>query len=130
MNLFYGRESVDKDRFLFDRIAEGLSSIGDEGAPKRIVLLVPDQYTLQAERNAFLYLGVRGFLDLEILSQNRLAERILSETGGSNRVHIDKHGRHMLLSKILSDVEKDLTVFLGMGRSHSFWIWPTISSPR
>lgn len=120
MNLFYGRESVDKDRFLFDRIAEGLSSIGDEGAPKRIVLLVPDQYTLQAERNAFLYLGVRGFLDLEILSQNRLAERILSETGGSNRVHIDKHGRHMLLSKILSDVEKDLTVFLGMGRSHSF----------
>ena len=120
MNLFYGRESVDKDRFLFDRIAEGLSSIGEEGAPKRIVLLVPDQYTLQAERNAFLYLGVRGFLDLEILSQSRLAERILSETGGSNRVHIDKHGRHMLLSKILSDVEKDLTVFLGMGRSHSF----------
>lgn len=120
MQLFYGRESVDKDRFLADLLGTALTSVGAEGAPKRIVLLVPDQYTLQAERNVFLYLGVRGFMDLEILSQNRLSERVLSETGGSKRVAINKQGRHMLLSKIVNEVEEDLTVFRGLGRSQAF----------
>jgi ATP-dependent helicase/nuclease subunit B len=120
LKLYYGRENVDKEQFLFDEIAKLLPVLGENVAPKRIFLLVPDQYTLQAERNAFAYLGVKGLMDLEVVSQNRLAEKVLRETGGSTQVHIDKHGRHMLLSKIIADENQNLNAFRGMGRSHSF----------
>ena len=120
LKLYYGRENVDKDKFMFEEIKKSLANIGRPGCAKRIFLLVPDQYTLQAERNAFSYLNTAGFIDLEILSINRLAAKVLNETGGSARVHIDKHGRHMLLSKIVNEEDNNLEVFKGMGQSHSF----------
>ncbi|MGI6734051.1 MAG: PD-(D/E)XK nuclease family protein [Anaerovoracaceae bacterium] len=120
LRLYYGRESIDKERAMFEKIAESLCRIGAEGAPSRIILIVPDQYTLQAERNAIFHLKVKGLMDLEVLSFSRLAGRVLDETGGSRRVPIDKHGRHMLLAKIMRDQEENLLVFRGMGRSHSF----------
>jgi ATP-dependent helicase/nuclease subunit B len=120
LKLYYGRENVDKDHFMFGEIKKTLSSLSKDGGPKRIILLVPDQYTLQAERNAFACLGFKGLMDLEVLSQNRLAMKVFTETGGSTRVHIDKHGRHMLLSKIVSEENENLKVFRNLGRSHSF----------
>jgi ATP-dependent helicase/nuclease subunit B len=120
LKLYYGRENLDKDKFMFEEIRKSLANIGRPGCAKRIFLLVPDQYTLQAERNAFSYLNTAGFIDLEILSINRLAAKVLNETGGSARVHIDKHGRHMLLSKIVNEEDNNLEVFKGMGQSHSF----------
>jgi ATP-dependent helicase/nuclease subunit B len=120
IRIHYGRECVDKEAFLFGEIARTLSSIGEDGKPERVFLLVPDQYTLQAERNALTYLGKRGFMDLEILSQGRLANRVLDETGGGHQVHIDKNGRHMLLSGILSELDGSLSVFRGMWRSQAF----------
>ncbi|MDD3350772.1 MAG: hypothetical protein PHC40_07985, partial [Eubacteriales bacterium] len=118
LKVYYGRESQDKEGFLFERIAEVLGRIDKD--QDRVVLIVPDQYTLQAERNAIAYLKVNGLIDLEILSQGRLADRILSETGGSARVPIDKQGRQMLLSKILSEESQHLNVFQGMERFSSF----------
>ncbi|NLY70499.1 MAG: hypothetical protein GX076_02280, partial [Clostridiales bacterium] len=120
LKLYYGRENVDKDKYMFEEIKKSLANIGKPDSAKRVILLVPDQYTLQAERNAFSYLKTVGFIDLEILSINRLAGKVLKQTGGSARVHIDKHGRHMLLSKIINEEDNNLEVFKGMGQSHSF----------
>ena len=126
LNLYYGRESIDKDKFIFDRIDKALKPIQQDqrdagNCPEhKILLLVPDQFTLQAERNAFAYLGVSGLMDLEILSQSRLGFKVLSETGGSKRLHIDKYGRHMLLTKILADENPNLEAFKGMNKMHSF----------
>ena len=118
LRLYYGRESVDKERAMFEKIAGTLRCVGMEGAPSRIVLIVPDQYTLQAERNAIYHLKVKGLMDLEVLSFSRLAARVLGETGGSRRVPIDKHGRHMLLAKIMRTGGKPLV--FGAWAIHSF----------
>lgn len=118
LNLYYGRENLDKDQFLFDEIDKVLKTVKEKG--NHILLLVPDQFTLQAERNAFAYLGVPGLMDLDILSQSRLGYKILEETGATHRTHIDKYGRHMLLTKILSDENDNLEAFQGMGKIHSF----------
>lgn len=123
LNLYYGRESQDKEGFLFEKIEATLAGIRSgetHSAPQKVLLLVPDQYTLQAERNAFEYLKVRGLIELEVLSQGRLAEKVLGGTGGKNRIHIDKHGRQMLLSGIIAEESPNLTVFRGMERFHSF----------
>lgn len=111
LKIYYGRENLEKDRFIFDEIGKG------EG---KILLLVPEQFTLQAERNAFAYLGIEGMMDFEVISQSRLGYQILKENGGEKRNHIDKYGRHMLLTKILAQEEENLQTFRGMSRVHSF----------
>lgn len=40
LKIFYGRESIDKERFIY-------KEIGESG--KRTLVIVPDQYTLEAE---------------------------------------------------------------------------------
>ena len=94
MQIYYGRQCIDKDRYIFENIK------GDT------LLIVPDQFTLQAERDAFFYCKEKkGFMDLEVLSFSRLGARILKEVGGSKRPMIDKQGRHILLAKILKKQE-------------------------
>ncbi len=115
LHIFYGRENLDKDRFMFDRINETLS-LGQQ----KILMLVPDQFTLQAERNAFACLGAEGLMDLEVMSQSRLGFKVLAETGGTDRVPVDKYGRHMLLTKILAEENERLEVYQGMHRKPSF----------
>jgi ATP-dependent helicase/nuclease subunit B len=115
LHIYYGRENLDKDKFLFERIAEELSA-----EHQKILMLVPDQFTLQAERNAFSCLGVSGLMDIEIMSQSRLGYKVLSEVGGSSRVPVDKYGRHMLLTKILTEENDRLEAFRGMNRKASF----------
>ena len=45
LNIYYGSETADKSKFIFEHIKG------------RTLLLVPDQFSLQAEKDAFFYLG-------------------------------------------------------------------------
>lgn len=108
LRIFYGRENIDKEQFLFDSIKG------------RTLLLVPDQFTLQAERDAFFYLGTKGLIDLEVVSISRLGLKVLQETGGGRRTLIDKYGRHMLLTKILAENKESLSIYRGLERKQSF----------
>lgn len=108
LKIYYGRESIDKDKFIFDSVSG------------RTILLVPDQFTLQAERNAFKYLEVKGLMDIEVISPSRLGLRVLKEVGGEKISRLDKYGRHMLLSKIIGDEKNGLEVFKGMETKTSF----------
>ena len=77
LHIYYGRESLDKEKFIFDMIRQkrdGGLDAGDGTKPEtvRTILLVPDQYTLEAEQQAFRYLQVRGLMDVEVLSLSRL----------------------------------------------------------
>lgn len=108
LKLYYGRENTDKDRFLFEQIRKAMEEDG------KILLVVPDQFTLQAEQNAFDRLSLDGMMDLEILSQTRLGFRILNEEGGIARLHIDKYGRHMVIARIIKEIEDSLTAYRGV----------------
>lgn len=119
LHIYFGRENLDKNKFLFNRIGRTLNQTG-ENEHQKILLLVPDQFTLQAERDAFTYLAAQGLMDLEIMSQSRLGSKVLSEVGGTNRVPVDKYGRHMLLTKILTEENDRLETFRGMNQKASF----------
>jgi ATP-dependent helicase/nuclease subunit B len=120
IKIYLGRENQDKEHFLFAEIAKTLAAIRTLDEDRKVFLLVPDQYTLQAERNALKYLNEPGLIDLEVLSENRLADRILSQQGGRTRVHIDRLGRHMLLSRIISQSAPELRAYGGLAREQSF----------
>lgn len=108
LNIFYGRENIDKEKFIFEQIG------------KRALIMVPDQYTLEAEKQAFRHLGVSSLMDIEIVSATSLGSNILNELGGSRRNFINKYGRHMLLYKSAKERQEDLQVFRGMETKSSF----------
>lgn len=118
------RANTDKEKFIFDQIAKRLKENNADGSPiqgsRGVFLIVPEQYTLQAERNAFLYLDVDVLMDLEVLSQSRLSHRVMSETGGTTRTPIDQYGRQMLLTKIILEQNQNLAAFRGMQQRQSF----------
>lgn len=115
LNIFYGRENVDKEKFIYGQIGAAA-----EAQPRRTFVIVPDQYTLEGEKQAFRLLGARGLMDVEIISMSRLGSRLLSQQGGSRNTFIDKYGRHILLAQVLRDTEKQLQVFAGSRRKNSF----------
>lgn len=121
LHIYYGRESIEKDRFLFFSVKESLKRIRrGASAAERIYVVVPDQFTLQAEQNALKYLDEPGLLEVDVLSQSRLGHRILMETAGAARLHIDKYGRHMLISDILKKRRDELRVYGGSVNSTDF----------
>ena len=108
LNIFYGRENLDKEKFIYD-------NIGGRG-----LLVVPDQFTLEAERELFIHSGAEALMDVEVISLSRLGYRLLEELGGSKRSFIDKYGRHMILSQIAAREKDKLQVFRGMEEKNSF----------
>ena len=108
LKIYYGRENLDKEKFIFSNIHG------------KTFVMVPDQYTLEAERQAFRHLGISSLMDVEIVSTSSLGENILNELGGKKRNFIDKYGRHMLLYKAALRQKENLEVFRGMEVRSSF----------
>jgi len=111
LKVHFGRESVNKERYMFDliKLTEG-----------SVLLLVPDQFTLQAEKEAFFYLGVKGLMGVEALSFSRLGARIIAETGGSRRAPIDERGRYMLIAKLAAENRDALKLYKNSSGTVSF----------
>jgi len=115
LNVYYGREDLIKEKFIFESIKKSRQDNNGE-----VIMIVPDQYTLQAERDAFFYLKEKILLDMEIVSFSRLATMILSETGGGRKTLIDKRGRHMLLFRILAKMNNELELYKGSCSNNAF----------
>lgn len=115
LNIYYGRESIDKEKFIYQTIAKR-----GYGTDKRTLVVVPDQYTLEAEKLAFRHLGVESLMGFEVVSMSRLGHNILEELGGSKTTFIDKYGRQMLLTRIAKKEDDSLQVFKGNMAKSSF----------
>jgi ATP-dependent helicase/nuclease subunit B len=121
LNLYYGRESLDKEAFLFSKIKEDLESIRcRRSKAERILLIVPAQFTLKAEEAAFSHIDAKGFFDLHIMSGNRLRHRIFGEMGQTGRIAVNTLGRAMLLRKIARDKKGDLGAFRDVADTSEF----------
>lgn len=76
-----------------------------------LVLLVPEQASLQVERSLLSEGDLAGFTRCEVLSFRRLAYRLLSEAGGDVRRVISPLGRQMTLRYVLSEHSDRLRFF-------------------
>ena len=79
-------------------------------AGKPVFLLVPQQYTLSAERMLIRNFGTEGFFDVDVLSPARLRSRVFSRAGGPDMIRIDSLGKAMTVARIL-EREKDHLVY-------------------
>ena len=93
-------------------LGETVARIGAlAGQGKRCMLLVPSQYTLQAEIEVMTRLNLDGTFLIDVLSPGRLQSRVFERAGQPDRVIFDERGKCMVLSEIIEQEKENLTVY-------------------
>lgn len=106
-------------RFIYGRAGSGktirclneIKARMENGAENPLVLLVPEQFTFQAERDLINVLGKGGILKTEVLSFRRLAFRVFNDVGGITRPHIHSAGKCMIIYRILDKMRDSFRIF-------------------
>lgn len=80
-------------------------------AGEKVVMLVPEQYTLQAERELVTGLKLPGLIDIDVLSPRRLTRRIREFGGHSGLAPLDDRGRSMAIAQALTIAEEELVYY-------------------
>ena len=68
---------------------------------KQFFVIVPEQFTMQTQKNLVMLSERKGLLNIEVQSFLRLAFRIFAETGSGNLPVMDDMGKTMILKKVL-----------------------------
>ena len=77
----------------------------------RMMVIVPEQYTLQTERELMDGLNLPGFFSLEVLSPSRLTERVFAQAGSGGQVRIDARGKQLTLARCLLKCKNELKYY-------------------
>jgi len=85
-----------------------------------LILLVPEQASLQTERELLRRSEQDGFFRAQVLSFRRLAWRVFQETGGLARPHLGELGKRMALRAILEKRLAELKLFAPLARQPGF----------
>ncbi|MBE6948437.1 MAG: ATP-dependent nuclease subunit B [Ruminococcaceae bacterium] len=106
VKLIIGRAGSGKTSAIINEIHDkGLS--GDSG----MILIVPEQFSHDTERELSRICGAGANLYSEVLSFSRLSNRVLSETGGFGIKPMDQGGRLLLMSVAVNSVRHLLKTY-------------------
>ncbi|NLB53876.1 MAG: helicase-exonuclease AddAB subunit AddB [Syntrophomonadaceae bacterium] len=111
-----GRADTARTDYIISEIVNCLKEEGDHP----LYLIVPEQFTLESEKNLIKGIGSSGILQAEVLSFNRLAYKVLNEAGGRTLSTINEQGKSMVLRKIIDELRSDLSAFAGASRQSGF----------
>lgn len=114
----FGRAGSGKSYLVLEEIKKRLEEEGDN----KLILLVPEQFTLQAERDLIGKQELEGIMRAEVLSFTRLAYRVFNEAGGLTRVPINELGKNMVLRKIADESSKELSIYGSIAKQDGFII--------
>lgn len=106
LRIFYGRAGTGKSAAVMSEI-KAAADRGEGG----YILLVPEQYSHEAERELCAMCGDRLSLYAEVLSFTGLARRISAELGGLAQAYLDKGGRLLCMALAADGLYSRLRVY-------------------
>ena len=83
-------------------------------AGRRVVLYVPEQMTLQTERDIISHLHLKGLLDIEVISPRKLRLLVRESTGGNTSKALDEAGQIMAVHRAMTEQGKALSFYREM----------------
>ncbi len=107
LRIIYGRAGSGKSSFCMNEIKSSL----EKGQAAKHIIIVPEQFSFQAEKRLIKALGASGINGAEVLSFGRLSHRVLGEVGGMVRKHINPAGKSILVYTIMDSLKEHLRVF-------------------
>ena len=78
---------------------------------KNFLVVVPDQFTMQTQKDMVLAHPKGGIMNIDVLSFSRLAHRIFEEVGGNDKPDLDDTGKSLILRKLAEKRAEELKAF-------------------
>jgi len=111
-----GRAGSGKTHLVLNEIRHKLKENDDN----KLILLVPEQFTLQAEFDLITKMDLAGIMRAEVLSFERLAYKVFNEVGGIKKIDINEQGKIMVLRRLFDKHSKELTLYKKAFRQAGF----------
>lgn len=107
LQLFLGSAGSGKSYQLYREVIEQSKNDPDTN----YLVIVPEQFTLQTQKDIVTIHPEHGVMNVDILSFLRFAYRIFDEVGGNECPVLEDTGKSMVLRKVVSEKRKDLILF-------------------
>ena len=108
LQLILGNAGAGKSHYIFEKIIQESM----EHPTKQYLIIVPEQFTMQTQKDLVMMHPRHGIMNIDVLSFERLAHRVFSEVGGEHRKILEDTGKSMVLQKMVQQHRKELA-YLG-----------------
>ena len=109
LQLILGNSGSGKSYELYKHIIT--ASVQSPGT--RFLVIVPEQFTMQTQKEFVRLHPRKGILNIDILSFQRLAHRIFEEVGAEQRTVLEDTGKTLMLRRTASRHKDELRVLKG-----------------
>ena len=106
LRFVFGPSGVGKSRWLYEEILRDAA----RDRKKNFLIIVPDQFTMQTQKELAALSPAGGIMNIDILSFSRLNHRILEEVGRPDVPVLDDTGKSLVLQKVAAGMKDDLPV--------------------
>ncbi len=106
LKFVFGPSGAGKSRQLYEEI---ICRAGEDPR-KNFLIIVPDQFTMQTQKDLVLLSDKGGIMNIDVLSFGRLNHRIMEEVGGGEIPVLDDTGKSLVLQNIAAELKGDLPV--------------------
>lgn len=109
LQFIFGPSGSGKSHYLYENIIKASM----EHPEQEFIVLVPEQFTMQTQKDLVSMHERGGIMNIDVLSFGRLAYRVFEETGAGSLPVLDDEGKNLILRKIAGDYEGELGVLKG-----------------
>lgn len=106
LQFIFGRAGTGKSNHCYEEIKQNIDK------QNKTYIITPEQFSYMAEKKLLETIGRQAVLNAEVLTFNRMADRINTEIGGKDEKQITKSSKAMLIQSILKENKSKFT-FLG-----------------
>ncbi|MBR3325026.1 MAG: exodeoxyribonuclease V subunit gamma [Clostridia bacterium] len=111
MKIVYGRAGTGKSEYVFSQIKK-LNGVNEPLEQPKIYIVTPEQFSFTAEKRLLESLDGEATVNVEVLSFERMAYRVIKETVEDEKIKIGKSEKSMIVYDAIAKYQKELT-FLG-----------------
>jgi len=101
-----GRAGAGKSTWIYRAVKRDL-----ERSSLPVYIVVPEQFTLQTEKELIAALGKKGFMQARVVSPTRLADEVFSRVEQDRRTAVGESGLAMALRAAASEISEELRAF-------------------
>lgn len=110
LRFYFGSSGVGKSRQLYEEMIQRSM----ENPKQNLFIIVPDQFTMQTQKDLVTLHKRGGIMNIDVLSFGRLSHRILEEVGSKEIPVLDDTGKSLVLQKVAADLKKDMPALGGL----------------
>ena len=104
LRFYFGPSGFGKSHRIYEEIMQRAA----QEPGRNFLIIVPDQFTMQTQKDLVMRSDRGGILNIDVLSFGRLSHRILEEVGTKEMPVLDDTGKSLVLQKIAADLKEQL----------------------